>query len=220
MRCNTCWQEYQRNLSCSPHKSFFGYNAISAPPRTFPLCPNCFNSPEWSINDDIVKEKDEEEKQDKHKEQQIKRVAGKNLTLECPLPDNHPLIDELYVSPDPDSSGIFTLDPHFGPKWRLVGTRDATIIHLSKSIDTMTLLEEKDEVFGCRKLKVKFKEGQSPLEGGATKHTCFYPTDQLLQDSSRVYHGSERTASSGRGGRGRGRGKGGRGRGRGGRGRR
>ena len=83
----------------------------------------------------------------------------------------------------------------------------------------MTLLEEKDEVFGCRKLKVKFKEGQSPLEGGATKHTCFYPTDQLLQDSSRVYHGSERTASSGRG-RGRGRGKGGRGRGRGGRGRR
>jgi hypothetical protein len=53
------------------------------------------------------------------------------------------------------------------------------------------------------------------LEGGATKHTCFYPTDQILQDSSRVYHGSERTASTGRGGRGRGRGGRGRGRGRG-----
>lgn len=184
-----------------------------APPRTFPLCPNCFNSPEWSIENPIDKE--DEDRDDKHKEQQIKRSAGVNLTLECPLPDNHPLIDELYVSPDPDSSGIFTLDPHFGPKWRLVSTRDATIIHLPKSIDTIVLLEEKDEVFGCHKLKVKFKDGESPLEGGVTKLTCFYPTDQLLQDSSRVYHGSERTASTGRGGRGRGRGGRGRGRGRG-----
>ena len=158
----------------------------------------------------------DEDKDDEHKEQQIKRVAGKSLTLACPLPDLHPLIDELFVSPDPDSDGIFTLDPHFGPKWRLVGTRDATIIHLPKSIDSLVVLEEKDEVFGCHKLKIKFKEGQSPLEDGATKHTCFYPTDQLLQDSSRVYHGSERTSSSGRG-----RGRGGRSRGRGrGRGRR
>mmetsp|Transcript_6890 Transcript_6890/g.19941 ORF Transcript_6890/g.19941 Transcript_6890/m.19941 type:complete len:878 (+) Transcript_6890:797-3430(+) len=188
--------------------------SVGAPPRTFPLCPNCFNSPEWSIDDDT--NVDDEDREDKHKEQQIKRVAGKNLTLACPLPDNHPLIDELFVSPDPDSDGIFTLDPHFGPKWRLVGTRDATIIHLPKSIDSLVLLAEKDEVFGCHKLRIKFREGQSPLKDGATKHTCFYPTDQLLQDSSRVYHGSERTASSGRGGRGgRGRGRGGRGRGRG-----
>ena len=128
-----------------------------------------------------------------------------------------PLIDELYVSPDPDSDGIFILDPHFGPKWRLVSTRDATIIHLPKSIDKLTVLNETDDITGCHKIKVEFKPGQSPLEGGETKYKCFYPTDKTLQDSSRVFHGSERTASKhGRGGRGRGgRGRGGRGRGRG-----
>lgn len=166
--------------------------------------------------DDDSPDDDDEDKDDKHKEQQIRRVAGKNLTLSCPLPDNHPLIDELYVSPDPDKNGIFILDPHFGPKWRLVGTREPTIVHLPKSIDTITVLEEKEETSGCRKLRVKFKDGESPLEDGSTKYTCFYTTDQLLKDSSRVYHGSERTAFSGRGGRGgRGRGRGGRGRGRG-----
>lgn len=197
--------------------------SVGAPPRTFPLCPNCFNSPDWALGDGDDDDttngytKDADDKADAHKEKQIKKMAGKSLTLECPLPDDHPLIDELYVTPDPDSDGIFIMDPHFGPKWRLVATRDATIIHLPQSIDKITILDEKEEVLGCHKLKIEFKENQSPYEGGAQKHTCFYPTDVVLQNSSRVFHGSERTASKGRGGRGRGRG--GRGRGRGGRGR-
>ncbi|KAG7362205.1 DNA topoisomerase [Nitzschia inconspicua] len=188
--------------------------SVGAPPRTFPLCPNCFNSADWALDDTGTN--DEEDKQDENKERQIRRMAGKNLVLECPLPDDHPLIDELYVSPDPDSDGVFILDPHFGPKWRLVSTRDATIIHLPKSIDKITVLDETDEVTGCHKIKVQFKEGESPLEGGESKYACFFPTDKILQDASRVYHGSERTASSGRGGgrgRGRGRGRGSRGRG-------
>jgi DNA topoisomerase-3 len=186
--------------------------SVGAPPRTFPLCPNCFNSPDWSLVDED-EEKDQVDNDDEHKEKQIKKVAGTSLTLECPLPDDHPLIDELYASPDPDSDGIFILDPQFGPKWRLVATRDATIIHLPKTIDKIAVLNEKEEILGCRRLKVEFKEGQSPLEGGAIKHSCFYPLDIVLQGASRVFHGSERTASKGRGGRGRGgRGRGGRGR--------
>jgi DNA topoisomerase-3 len=194
--------------------------SVGAPPRTFPLCPNCFNSVDWALGESSG---DPEEKEDENKELQIKRIAGKSsLTLECPLPDDHPLIDELYVSPDPDSDGVFILDPHFGPKWRLVSTRDATIIRLPKSIDKITVLNEKDDVLGCHKMKVEFKAGESPLGAGETNHTCFYPTDAILQGASRVFHGSDRTKASGRGGRGRGRGgRGGRGRGdRGGRGRR
>lgn len=197
--------------------------SVGAPPRTFPLCPNCFNSPDWALgnddddddadaeNESQKPKKDSVDKADEHKENQIKKMAGKSLTLECPLPDHHPLIQDLYVSPDPDSDGIFILDPHFGPKWRLVSTRDATIIHLPKSVDKITVLDETEEVLGCHKIKVEFKDGQSPLPDGATKLSCFYPTDLVLQGASRVFHGSERTAFKGRGGRGRG----GRGRGRG-----
>lgn len=191
--------------------------SVGAPARAFPLCPNCFNSPDWSLADPG---EDSVDKEDQAKEQQIKRMAGKALTLECPLPDEHPLIEELYVSPDPDSDGVFILDPHFGPKWRLVSTRDATIIHLPKCIDKVTILNEKDEVLGCHKMKIEFKTGESPLENKESKYTCFFPTDPIMQSLSRVYHGSERTKATGRGGRGRGRGRGGRGRGRGGRGRR
>jgi DNA topoisomerase-3 len=169
------------------------------------LCPNCFNSADWSLGEPP---EDPEDAEDENKEKQIQRIAGKSLTLECPLPDNHPLIDELYVSPDPDSEGVFILDPHFGPKWRLVSTRDPTIIFLAKSINKVTVLDEKDDVFDCHKMKIEFKDGESPLEGGETKHTCFYPMDAILQGSSRVFHGSERTKAHGRGGRGRGRGGG------------
>ena len=186
--------------------------SVGAPPRTFPLCPNCFNSPDWALQEPA----NEEDREDENKERQIKRMAGKSLVLECPLPDHHPLIEELYVSPDPDSEGIFILDPRGGPKWKLLSTRDPTIIHLAKSIEKVTVLDEKEEITGCHKIRINFKAGESPLEGGDTKYTCFFPTDQILQDSCRVFHGSERTAGSGRGGRGHGRG--GRGRGRGGRG--
>ena len=169
--------------------------SVGSPPRTFPLCPNCFNSADWALE---KRNGNPDDKDDEHKEKQIRKMAGKSLVLECPLPDTHPLIDELYVSPDPDSDGVFILDPHFGPKWRLVGTRDATIIHLPKSISKITVLDEKDEVLGCHKMRVEFKSGESPLEGGVVKYTCSYPTDVTLQSASRVYHGSERTASKGK----------------------
>jgi DNA topoisomerase-3 len=185
--------------------------SVGAPPRSFPLCPNCFNSADWSLAE---APEDPSDKEDHNKEQQMKRMAGKSLTLACPLPDGHPLIDELYVSPDPDSEGVFIMDPNFGPKWRLVSTRDATIIYFPKSIDTVTVLNEKDEVLGCHKMKIEFKAGQSPLDGGETNYSCYFPMDPILQGSSRVYHGSERTKASGRGGRGRGRGGRERGRGR------
>lgn len=185
--------------------------SVGAPPRAFPLCPNCFNNPDWTLVDEEAPE-DPVDKMDEHKERQIKRMTGKSLVLECPLPDEHPLIDELTVSPDPDSDGVFILDPHFGPKWRLVSTREATIVYLPKSVDKISILDERDEVLGCHKMKVEFKAGESPLEGGETKHICCFPIDQILQEQSRVFHGSERTKASGRG-RGRG-GRGGRGRGR------
>jgi DNA topoisomerase III len=183
-----------------------GLYSVGNPERTFPLCPNCFNSSDWALQEGTPSS-DPTDKEDEHKERQIKRMAGKSLTLECPLPDDHPLIDELTVSPDPDSDGVFILDPHFGPKWRLVSTRDATIIFLPKSIDKIIVLDQKDDVLGCHMMKVLFKEGESPLPDGATKYICSYATDPLLQGSSRVHHGSERLKKAqGRGG-GRGRGR-------------
>jgi DNA topoisomerase-3 len=144
-------------------------------------------------------------------------MAGKSLVLECPLPDHHPLIEELTVSPDPDSGGVLILDPHYGPKWRLVSTRDPTIVFLPKSIDKITIMNKKDEVLGCHFMNVDFKAAETPLPGGATKHhQCCFPMDELMQSTSRVFHGSERLKAAPRGGRGRGRGRGA-GRGRGGR---
>jgi DNA topoisomerase III len=154
------------------------------------------------------------ERQDTSKEKQIKTVAGKMLTLECPLPDNHPLIDELTVSPDPDTEGVLILDPHNGPKWRLVATRAPTIVHMPQNVEKVTVLNKKDEVLGCHLMQIKFKDGDSPIAGG-TKHECCFPTDELLQGLVRVHHGSDRLKASPRGGRGRGRGRGSGGRGRG-----
>ena len=90
--------------------------SVGQPQRTFPLCPYCFNNPDWALPSDEFSE-DKVEREDQSKEKQIKTVAGKMLTLECPLPDEHPLIEELTVSPDPDSDGVLIMDPHFGPKW-------------------------------------------------------------------------------------------------------
>ena len=197
--------------------------SVGQPQRTFPLCPRCFNSEEWAPidKDEDVAGKDPSDREDEMKERQIKRLAGKSLTLECPLKDNHPLIDELTVSPDPDSDGVLMLDPHLGPKWRLVSTRAPTIVHLPQVIEKITVLDRRDDVLNVHMMKVEFKPGQSPLPDGELKHVCCFPTDEVLQGLARVYHGSDRLKAGARGGRGRGRGgRGGRGRGRGGRGRR
>lgn len=115
--------------------------SVGAPARTFPLCPNCFNNPkpEWGLQpgeEDATKVKPEDE-EDEAKERSIRRMAGKNMIRECPHPDLHPLIEEMTVSPDPESDGVLILDPHLGPKWRLVSTRQPTIVHLPKSVSLM-----------------------------------------------------------------------------------
>ena len=85
--------------------------SVGNPPRTFPLCPRCYNDIDWALDQDDIPE-DQVDREDEEKERQIKSVAGRKLVLECPLPDNHPLIEEMTVSPDPDSGGAMILDPH------------------------------------------------------------------------------------------------------------
>ena len=58
------------------------------------------------------------------------------MIRECPHPDGHPVIVEMAVSPDPESGGVLILDPHLGPKWRLVSTREPTIVHMPKSVSS------------------------------------------------------------------------------------
>jgi DNA topoisomerase III len=188
--------------------------AVGQPPRAFPLCPRCFNDPDYALSSDNLPD-DEDDRDDAAKEQQIRKVGGKVLTLECPLPDTHPIVDELLVSHDPDGGGAFIVDPHFGPKWRLVGTRDPTIIYLPQNIERVTVLDKRDEVHEVHLMQIKFKEGESPLADGSTTYTCCYPADTLLQSMVRIHHGSERLKAGSRGGRGRGRGRGRSGRGRG-----
>ena len=179
--------------------------SVGQPERTFPLCPRCYNDPEWSLGDDDLPE-DAEDREDEVKERQIQRVAGKNLCLECPLPDNHPLIEEMIVSTDEDSDGVLIVDAHFGPKWRLVDTRSPTIVHMPKCISKMTILDEIDEETEVHKVQIEYKPGESPLPDKAAKHTTCIPTDEVLKPLLRVHRGSERTKSQHRGGRGRGRG--------------
>ena len=124
--------------------------SVGAPPRTFPLCPNCYNNPrpEWGPQPGEEKAADvkPEDEEDEAKERGIRRMAGRNMIRECPHPDGHPLIEEMTVSPDPESDGVLILDPHLGPKWRLVSTREPTIVHLPKSVEKVTILDKKDEV--------------------------------------------------------------------------
>jgi len=191
--------------------------SVGSPERSFPLCPRCFNDPDWALDASDLPE-DPVDREDEGKERKIQKIAGKALTLECPLPSNHPLIDELSVSPDPDSDGVLILDPHFGPKWRLVSTRSPTIVHFPQSIEKVTVLDKKDEVLGVRLMQIEFKANESPLPDKSQKYTCCFPSDELLQGMVRVYHGSDRLKAAkrggGRGGRGRGGRRGGRGGGR------
>ena len=141
-------------------------------------------------------------------------MGGRQFILECPHPDGHPLIEELTVAEDPDGDGVLTLDTHFGPKWRLVSTRDPTVYYLPKSIDKLTILDKKDEETDQRLMRIEYKAGESPLEDGGSKQTLAFFQDEKFMDTVRTYRGQERAArKGGRGGRGRGRGKGGRGRG-------
>jgi DNA topoisomerase III len=189
---------------------------VGQPERTFPFCPRCYNDIEWALEtDETLQGVEQEDIPDKVKERQIQRVAGKAIVLECPLPDHHPVVEELTVSPDPEGDGVLIVDPHFGPKWRLNATRDPTIHYLPRlSIDKLTILNKKDETHDTRLMQIIFKTDKTPLPSGETKLVTNFIDDTVLRGMVVVHHGKERSKPTFRGGRGRG-GRGGRGRGRG-----
>lgn len=130
------------------------------------------------------------------------------MILECPLPDNHPSIEESTVGPDPDGNGVLILDPHLGPKWRFVSTRSPTVVFLPKNVEKITILNDNANCVDVRRIQVDFKAEETPLPDGKCKHICSFAKDELLQGIARIYQGSDRLQSSGRGGRGRGSGRG------------
>ena len=97
----------------------------------------------WGGEEDSNPKAGDEE--DEAKEQSIRRMAGKNMIRECPI--------ILRLSPDPESDGVLILDPHLGPRWRLVRHKTKpTIVYLPKVVEKVTILDRKDEVLDCRQL--------------------------------------------------------------------
>jgi len=196
--------------------------SVGQPPRSFPLCPYCFNHPkaEWGEipgeedNKKLSSSDDPDDREDELKERKIRSIAGRTMTLQCPHPDGHPLIAALTVGQDPEGNGVFTLDAKFGPKWRLCGTREPTIIHMPKGVDKVTVLDRCDEETKSHFIKLEFKDGSSSsfLDNGETSYVTCFDKDEKLQGSTHTFYGKERTQMKG------GRGRGGRGRGGGGRG--
>ena len=194
---------------------------VGQPPRSFPLCPYCFNNPrpEWGempgedkLPDDV------DDREDEIKERKIRSIAGRTMTLQCPHPDGHPLIEALTVAQDPEGNGVFTVDAKFGPKWKLCGTREPTIIHMPQVVEKIIVLDKCDEDTKSHMIKVEFKDGCSFAPNGEASYSTCFDKDEVLQKNTHTFYGNERTRSKGgrggRGGRGRGRGRGGRGRGR------
>lgn len=119
----------------------------------------------------------------------------------CNIITGHPLIKELTVSPDQESNGVLTVDGHFGPKWRLVGTRSPTIVYLPKSIDKINVLDKTYDDIGSHVMRIEFKD-PSPFE--SKKYDSCFAEDEKLQSLCRIHHGHERarpTRGVGRGGR-------------------
>ena len=207
---------------------------VGSPPIVYPFCPNCFNNPrkEWGVlpGEGTILSGNDDDANDEVKEIEQKRMGGKSMTLECPLQDGHPLIESLTVAQDNESGGAFIFDTTSGPKFKLVSTRAPTIVHLPHCIEKIVVLKERDEVHNCHLMEISFKPGESPLTNGDQTYKTSYPNDDMLQQMTCVFRGSDRLKASDRGGgrghgRGRGsgrgseRGRGGRGSGRGGRGR-
>lgn len=187
--------------------------ATGSPPRTFPLCPYCYNHPraDWSAEAAELARGDGDEERG---EQGID--SARRRVLDSPLPDGHPCIDELAVAEDDESGGVFILDPSScGQNWRFVSTRAPTIVKLPTNIHKVAVLKKRDEG-GCHFVQVDFKQSDSPLPDGRTKHVGMIMVDELLKGMCHVVYGKERLQSNGARGRGRGKGRGrGRGRGRG-----
>lgn len=180
---------------------------VGSPGRTYPLCPNCFNNPKKDWGGDSSEERRVDE-EDNSKELKLQRLAGRTLTLDCPLPDGHPAIIEMAVMQDNENEGYFILDPtSLGAKWRLVSTRGPTTIHMPKGTEKVTVLDKIDNDSGCHYIQIDFSAGQSPLPDGSTRRICFLPKDEMMLSKIRTFQGSERSIGSSNRGRGRGHGR-------------
>jgi len=185
---------------------------VGSPSRTYPLCPNCFNTSKEDLNNDEADNRVDDN--DAIHELKLQRLAGRTLTLACPLPDRHPAIAEMAVMQDKESGGLFILDPtSLGSKWRLVSTRSPSVMHLPQGTEKVTLLDRIDDETGCHYIQIDFKEDKIPLQDGCAKRICYLPKDEPMLAAIRTFRGSETPKASNRrgtGGRGGGR-RGGRG---------
>mmetsp|Transcript_35891 Transcript_35891/g.57265 ORF Transcript_35891/g.57265 Transcript_35891/m.57265 type:complete len:828 (-) Transcript_35891:259-2742(-) len=98
---------------------------VGSPQRSYPLCPNCFNNPDesWGPTWEQTPDKLAEEVQSPNRK-----------CLESPLPDGHPMIEAFTVCDDPESDGVFILDPGSGPKWKFISTRSSFCVNLPKGV--------------------------------------------------------------------------------------
>lgn len=139
--------------------------------------------------------------------------------LDCPHPDEHPLVARLAVCEDRHSAdgGMLILDPGGNPHagWRLISTRGSIVIELPTSVRAARLPPgaEAEAETGCRMLELEFKPGQEPVVDGRSvrTHRGSVLTDPLMLQLVRVRFDEDREgggrASGARGSRGRGRGR-------------
>jgi DNA topoisomerase-3 len=200
---------------------------VGNPPRCYPLCPNCYNHPDWSHtstssssalqpdkggqgNTNTKKELEQEEEQEEEEEEEkhIGNYKKKEPSLsslqhkchECPLADHHPTVQSMKVCDDPESGGCFILDPSGGPKWRLVSTRSSFSVHFPKKrIKNIQILDKVQH--GCHWIKLYFHDGASPCKDKSTTYSGCLLTDTFLHQFLYGQDGSDRMKSSGRGGR-------------------
>mmetsp|Transcript_10614 Transcript_10614/g.13849 ORF Transcript_10614/g.13849 Transcript_10614/m.13849 type:complete len:473 (+) Transcript_10614:28-1446(+) len=186
--------------------------SVGSPARTYPLCPFCYNNPlpEWGTIP-TPKENDGEEDEGK-----TNKKTPRGLMLQCPHPDNHPLVKARQVSTDPQSGGVWILDAKPGSKWQFVSTRGNVVLWFPKTlVKKLLILKKKDPESGSHFVQIEFNKSETPLEDGATTYVGCPANDEFIHSLLKVHEGSARKIGSKSRGRGRGRGRGGRSRGRG-----